>query len=56
MERDLPGLCLRINWVQMPRLEISSSDLRVRVRGGRPISYLVPMAVEAYIAEQGLYR
>jgi nicotinate-nucleotide adenylyltransferase len=56
LERDLPGLSQQINLVQMPRLEISSSDLRARVREGRPISYLVPTAVEAYIAEQGLYR
>jgi nicotinate-nucleotide adenylyltransferase len=39
----------------MPCLEISSSDLRARVRAGRPISYLVPAAVEAYILRQGLY-
>jgi nicotinate-nucleotide adenylyltransferase len=40
----------------MPLLEISSSDLRDRVRAGRPITYLVPAAVEAYIREHGLYR
>jgi nicotinate-nucleotide adenylyltransferase len=56
LEKGLPGLMSRIHWVQMPCLEISSSDLRARVRGGRSISYLVPPAVEAYILEQGLYR
>jgi nicotinate-nucleotide adenylyltransferase len=56
LEERLPGLTARIHWVQMPFLEISSSDLRARVQTGRPISYLLPPAVEAYILEQGLYR
>jgi nicotinate-nucleotide adenylyltransferase len=56
LERQLPGLIERVHWVQMPYLEISSSDLRARIREGLPISYLVPPAVEAYIQEQGLYR
>lgn len=51
----LPGLAVKVHWVRMPWLEISSSDLRARVRERRPISYLVPPAVEAYILEQGLY-
>ncbi len=56
LEERLPGLTARIHWVQMPFLEISSSDLRARVRAGQPISYLLPPTVEAYILEQGLYR
>lgn len=56
LETHLPGLVERLHWVQMPQLEISSSDLRARVRDGRPISYLLPDSVEAYIRQQGLYR
>jgi nicotinate-nucleotide adenylyltransferase len=56
LEEHLPGLTERVHWVQMPRLEISSSDLRARVEEGRSISYLVPPAVETYILEHGLYR
>jgi nicotinate-nucleotide adenylyltransferase len=56
LEKQLPGLTGRLHWVEMPCLEISSSDLRARVRAGQPISYLVPPAVEAYIAAHGLYR
>jgi nicotinate-nucleotide adenylyltransferase len=56
LEERLPGLGDRLHWVRMPQLEISSRDLRARVRDGRPISYLVPPAVEAYIVEHRLYR
>ncbi len=56
LAEHLPGITARLHLVQMPLLEISSSDLRARVRAGRPISYLVPPTVEAYILEQGLYR
>lgn len=56
LEIELPGLGERLHWVQMPLLEISSSELRARVRDGRPISYLLPQRVEAYIREQSLYR
>ena len=46
----------RLLEVDMPRLEISSTEIRARVADGRPIRYLVPPAVEAYIAEHALYR
>jgi len=41
---------------RMPRIGVSSTDVRERVRHGRPIRYLVPAPVEGYIAEKGLYR
>jgi nicotinate-nucleotide adenylyltransferase len=56
LEKHLPRLAGRVHWVQMPSLEISSSDIRARVRAGDPISYLLPAAVEDYIREQGLYK
>ena len=40
----------------LPALAISSSDCRARVFAGRPIRYLVPESVEAYVAKRGLYR
>jgi nicotinate-nucleotide adenylyltransferase len=39
-----------------PVLDVSSSDLRARVRAGRSVRYLVPDAVARYIARRRLYR
>jgi nicotinate-nucleotide adenylyltransferase len=41
--------------VTIPRLDISSSDLRERLRTGRPIDGLVPPAVVREIRERRLY-
>jgi nicotinate-nucleotide adenylyltransferase len=40
----------------MPRLDVSSSDIRHRVAAGRPIRHLVPDAVADYIRHHDLYR
>jgi len=46
-----------IDWirVEVPRLEVSSTDLRARWGDGRPLDYLVTEGVLAVIAERGLY-
>ncbi len=41
--------------VEVPRLEVSSTDLRARVVDGRPLDYLLPRAVIAGIRARGLY-
>jgi nicotinate-nucleotide adenylyltransferase len=38
-----------------PQIDISSSDIRNRVRAGLPIRYLVPDGVASYIASHKLY-
>lgn len=45
-----------ILWVDIPRLEISSSEIRKKVAMGCSIKYLVTSQVEEYIQKEGLYR
>ena len=40
----------------MPRIDVSSSQIRRRIADGRPIRYLVPDAVAEHIARGRLYR
>ena len=42
--------------MSIPALAISSTDVRARVREGRPIRYLVPEGVKTYIDKARLYR
>ena len=42
--------------LQSRRVDISSTELRARVRDGRTIRGFVPDAVADYIAEHRLYR
>jgi nicotinate-nucleotide adenylyltransferase len=46
----------RVSFIEMPELDISSTYLRERIRDGRSVRYLLPRAVETFIAAHGLYR
>jgi len=45
-----------ISIMEIPALAISSTDIRKRIKQGRPINYLVPEGVNNYIIKHGLYR
>jgi nicotinate-nucleotide adenylyltransferase len=59
---DRPGEPVRlpgdVDWihVEVPRLEVSSTDLRARFTDGRPLDYLITDAVLDVIDERKLYR
>lgn len=46
----------RIVVLPIPQMDISSSNLRERVRQGYPIKYQLPESVEEYIFTHGLYK
>ena len=45
----------RAQVVEIPALEVSSTDLRARVADGRPLDYLVPEAAVREMRRRGLY-
>ncbi len=59
---DRPGTLApvdpRFDWVRVdiPELEVSSTELRARVAAGRSIRYLTPPGVASAIADRALYR
>lgn len=60
---DRPGsgpAAVPVGWrwkhVEVPRLEVSSTELRARVAAGRPLDYLLPRDVITCVRERRLYR
>lgn len=46
----------RATMLEMPQFGVSSSAVRERARQGKPLRYLVPDAVAAFIEGEGIYR
>ena len=46
----------RVEFFEIPAVDVASSEVRRRVRAGEPIDDLVPSAVAREIASSGLYR
>ncbi len=46
----------RVTTFSMPRVDVSSTEVRERVGAGRPYRFLVPERVAARIEREGLYR
>jgi nicotinate-nucleotide adenylyltransferase len=56
LEASVPGVTQSFVWLDIPPVDISSSDIRKRVAQGLSIHDLVSDEVESYIKEQKLYR
>lgn len=56
LEARLPGLTGKVCFVDAPRLEIASTDIRRRIAQGRTYRYFLPPAVWQAIEAQALYR
>jgi nicotinate-nucleotide adenylyltransferase len=50
-----PGDDWRVERVSIPRLDVSSSDVRERLAAGRPVDGLVPPSVVRVMAARGIY-
>ena len=55
-EATAPTRNPNVSVMTVPALAISSTDIRDRVREGRPIRYLLPEGVKTFIERQELYR
>ena len=55
IEQSFPGAHGRVRTIRGPMLDISATDIRMRVAEGRSISNCVPPSVQRYIRQHGLY-
>ncbi len=53
--RVFPRLEERVHYLDVPRVEISSTEIRRRREKGMSITFMVPREVERYILKQGLF-
>lgn len=51
---DIEGL--RLRWCDGHLVQLSSTEVRERVKAGRPVDFLMPHKTVEYVRENGLYR
>jgi nicotinate-nucleotide adenylyltransferase len=56
LEAAIPGISKKLKFINIPPIDISSTEIRKRVALGLSIHNMVPDEVEEYIKEQKLYR
>ena len=55
LHAEPPGSGWKVERVSVPRLDVSSTDIRARLADGRPVDGMVPTAVVRAIRDRGLY-
>jgi nicotinate-nucleotide adenylyltransferase len=55
LDRALPDLRTRIDWIEHAEIDISARDIRQRVQCGLPVAPFVPARVIDYLVAQDLY-
>jgi len=55
LEQAFPGITAKIHFVEAPLLEIASSQIRRRIREGRPYCFYLPESVRDVIDRRGIY-
>ncbi len=53
--KKCPKIKNRVKYMDIPLMQISSTDIRDRCKNNRSIKYLVPSNVEGYIKKNGLF-
>ncbi len=56
LERAIPEINSRLNWVEIPAMGLAASEIRARVRAGQSIRYQVVDRVRGYIRQHRLYQ
>lgn len=56
IDKDIDDASKRIKIIEVSRIGVSSTDIRMMAANGIPIRYLVPDAVVRYVEEHGLYK
>jgi nicotinate-nucleotide adenylyltransferase len=55
LEAEIPGLARKLKFLKTPTIEVSSTDIRERIRKGVQYRYLVPDKVNQFIINCKLY-
>ncbi len=55
LESQIPGIAPKVQFLETPLIEIAASQIRSRIRQGKPFRFFLPQSVYKIIRENGLY-
>jgi nicotinate-nucleotide adenylyltransferase len=56
LEKQFPGLTVKVRFVDAPLLDIAAHEIRARIAANQPFRYFLPVGVYEYIVKKHLYR